>query len=89
MSRVALMSSRFYFHLNNGEDMIRDEDGVLVSDVDAALIAAMEVIQELRAEDAVSAAEWHGWRLEIMDEASKVIESLSLDDPLSTKSRRH
>ena len=86
MSRFDLMHSRFYFHLNNGEDVIRDEDGILVSDIDAALIAAMEVIQELRAEDEVSAAEWQGWRLEITDE---VIESLSLDDPLSTKSLRH
>ena len=83
------MPSRFYFHLNNGEEVIRDEEGILVLDADAALIAAMEIIQELRAEDSVSAAEWEGWRLEITDEAGKVIESLSLDDPLSTTSRRH
>jgi hypothetical protein len=83
------MPSRFYFHLNNGEEVIRDEEGVLVLDADAALIAAMEIIQELRAEDSVSAAQWEGWRLEITDEAGKVIESLSLDDPLSTTSRRH
>jgi hypothetical protein len=89
MSRFVLMHSRFYFHLNNGDDVIRDEDGILVSDVDAALITAMEVIQELRAEDEVSAAEWQGWRLEITDEAGQVIESLSLDDPLSTKPLRH
>jgi hypothetical protein len=89
MSRFDLMHSRFYFHLNNGEDVIRDEEGILVSDIDAALIAAMEVIQELRAEDAVSAAEWQGWRLEITDEAGRVIESLSLDDPLTTKLLRH
>ena len=69
--------------------MIRDEEGILVLDADAALIAAMEIIQELRAEDSVSAAQWEGWRLEITDEAGKVIESLSLDDPLSTTSRRH
>ncbi len=71
------MPSRFYFHLNNGEDVIRDEEGILVSDADAALIAAMEVIQELRAQDAVSAAEWQGWTLEITDEAGRIIESLS------------
>ena len=89
MSRFDLMHPRFYFHLNNGEDMIRDEDGILVSDADAALIAAMEVIQDFRAEDAVSAAEWQGWRLEITNEAGRVIESLSLDDPPSTKLLRH
>jgi hypothetical protein len=37
----------------------------------------------------VSAAEWQGWKLEITDEAGQVIESLSLDDPLSTKPLRH
>jgi glyoxylate carboligase len=89
MSRFHLMPSRFYFHLNNGEDVIRDEEGILVSDADAALIAAMEVIQELRAQDAMSAAEWQGWRLEITDEAGRVIQSLSLDDPLSAKRLRH
>ena len=89
MSRFHLMPSRFYFHLNNGEDVIRDEEGILVSDADAALIAAMEVIQELRAEDAVSATEWQGWRLEITNEAGRIIESFSLDDPLSTKALRH
>jgi hypothetical protein len=89
MSRFDLMHSRFYFHLNNGEDVIHDEEGVLVLDADAALIAAMAVIQELRAEDAMSAAEWQGWRLEITDEVGRVIESLSLDDPLSTKLLRH
>ncbi len=83
------MLSRFHVHLNNGEDVIRDEEGILVSDIDAALIAAMEVIQELRAEDAVSAAEWQGWRLDITDEAGRVIESLSLDHPLTTKLLRH
>jgi hypothetical protein len=89
MSRFDLMHFRFYFHLKNGDDVICDEDGILVSDIDAALIAAMEVIQELRDEDSVSAAEWQGWELEITDEAGRVIESLSLDDPLSTKPLRH
>jgi hypothetical protein len=79
----------FYFHLNNGEDVIHDEESVLVSNADAALIAAMAVIQEFRAEDTMSAAEWQGWRLEMTDEAGRVIESLSLDDTLTTKLLRH
>ena len=89
MRRFDLRHFCFYFHLNNGEDVIHDEEGVLVSDADAALIAAMAVIQELRAEDAMSAAEWQGWRLEITDEPGRVIESLSLDDTLTTKLLRH
>jgi len=83
------MSSRYFFNLTDGEDMIRDEEGILVSDVQAALVSALEVIRELRAEDPSAAAEWKGWRLEILDEAGQVIESVSLDDPYSKNSSRH
>lgn len=83
------MSSRFFFNLTNGEDIIRDEDGVLVTDIHAAVIYAMEVVQELQAEDPFSAAEWQGWRLDITDETGRVIESLSLNDPYPRNSPRH
>lgn len=84
-----LMQCRFYFHLTNGEDVIHDEGGVQVSDLQAALTAAMEVIQELKAEDPTSTDEWQGWRLEITDEAGRVVESLALNDPLSAHCSRH
>jgi hypothetical protein len=83
------MSSRYYFNLTDGEVVIRDEEGILVSDVQAALVSALEVVRELRAEDPSVAAEWQGWRLEIVDEAGRVIESLSLDDPHSKNASRH
>lgn len=75
------MSSHFFFNLTNGEDIIRDDEGILVTDIRAALISAMEVIRELRAERPCSTAEWQGWKLEIVDEGGRVIESLSLNDP--------
>jgi hypothetical protein len=84
-----LMQCRFYFHLTNGEDVIHDEGGIQVSDLQAALTAAMEVIQELKAEDPTSTEEWQGWRLEITDEAGRVVESLALNDPLSAHCSRH
>jgi hypothetical protein len=83
------MRSRFYFHLTNGEDVIHDEEGVQVYDLRAALTAAMEVIQELRAEDGSLTEEWQGWRMEITDEARRVMESLALNDPLSAHCSRH
>jgi hypothetical protein len=82
------MPTRFYFNLTDGEEVIRDEESILVSDVQAALEPAMEVIREIRAEDLL-AAECQGWRLEIVDEAGRVIESLSLDDPLTKNASRH
>ncbi|WP_414471507.1 DUF6894 family protein [Microvirga sp. M2] len=69
--------------------MIRDEEGVLVTDLQVAVIYAMEVVQELRAEDPTSVAEWQGWRLDITDDTGRVIESLALDDPRSRKTSRH
>ena len=83
------MSSRFFFNLTNGEDMIYDEEGVLVTDLQAAVIYALEVVQELRAEDPFSATEWQGWRLDITDDTGRVIESLALNDPCSRNTSRH
>jgi hypothetical protein len=83
------MSSRFFFNLTNGEDVICDDDGILVSDIHAALIYAMEVIRELQAEDPSTAAEWKGWRLDITDDTGRVVESLSLGDSHSANGSRH
>jgi hypothetical protein len=83
------MHSRFYFHLTNGEDVIGDEVGAPAADVHAAVSYALEAIEQLRAEDPSAAAEWFGWRLEIIDEAGRIMETLSLDDPRSKTSLRH
>ena len=78
------MYSRFYFNLTNGEDVICDDVGTLVSDIYAALTYALEVLEELRTEDPSAEADWRAWRVEITDHAGQVLESLSLDEPLST-----
>jgi hypothetical protein len=46
------MPSRYYFNLTNGDEVIRDEDGIEAPDVRTALIHAYEAIAELRQEDA-------------------------------------
>jgi hypothetical protein len=83
------MHSRFYFHLTNGEDVIGDEVGALAADIHAAVSYALDAIEQLRTEDPSAVAEWLGWKLEITDEAGRIIETLSLDDPLSKTSLRH
>ncbi len=70
---------RYYFNLTNGEEWIRDEEGIEVSSTESALIAAMEMIEELRAEDPSSASEWQGWRLEIVDSAGRMVHTMPLD----------
>jgi uncharacterized protein DUF6894 len=70
---------RYYFNLTNGEVVIRDEEGTEVPSIESALISAMEMIEELRAEDPFSADEWQGWRLEIMDSSGRMVHSMPLD----------
>jgi hypothetical protein len=64
------MSSRYHFNLANGEDVIRDEDGIALSDIHAALLYAMKAIKELRAEVPSSETEWGvgGWRSPTLQE---------------------
>ena len=72
-------AGRYYFNLTNGEVVIRDEEGTEVSSMESALVSAMEMIEELRAEDPFSADEWKGWRLEIIDASGQMVHSMPLD----------
>jgi hypothetical protein len=70
---------RYYFHLTNDEALIRDEEGTEVSSMQSALISAMEMIEELRAENPSEADEWQGWRLEIVDAYGRTVYTMPLD----------
>lgn len=70
---------RYYFNLTDGETMIRDEEGIVASSIQAAVVSAMEAVEELRAQDPSSSDEWHGWRLEIVDASGQAVQSLPLD----------
>ena len=72
-------AGRYYFHLTNGEAVIRDEEGTEVSSMHTALISAMEMVEELRAEDPSAADEWQGWRLEIVDASGRTVHTMALD----------
>ncbi|QFU16710.1 DUF6894 family protein [Microvirga thermotolerans] len=74
---------RYYFHLTNGHDAIRDEEGTEVSDPQAALSSAMEAIEELRASDPSYSQDWVGWRLEVVDSSGRLVQSLPLVDSAS------
>ena len=83
------MASRYYFNLTDGDEVIRDEDGLEVPDVRMALIHAFEAIEELRHEDASPSSEWHGWRLDIVDGSGNLIQSLPLDRAAPDPSFHH
>jgi hypothetical protein len=73
------VSARYYFNLTNGETMIRDEEGIAASSLQAAVISAMEAVEELRAQDPSNSDEWQGWRLEIVDASGQAVQTIPLD----------
>jgi hypothetical protein len=71
--------TRYYFNLTDGEIMIRDEEGIEMASIQAAVLSAMEVVEELRAQDPSHSAEWQGWRLEIVDTFGRAVQTIPLD----------
>jgi hypothetical protein len=78
---ILIRPRRYYFDLTNGTDLIRDEDGLELANIDAALAFACEAIEELRKETASASSEWWGWRLEISDHSAGRVHSISLAEP--------
>ncbi len=71
--------ARYYFNLTDGATMIRDEEGILACSLQAAVVSAMEAVEELRAQDPSHADEWRGWRLEIVDASRQAVQTIPLD----------
>jgi hypothetical protein len=71
--------TRYYFNLTDGDDMIRDEEGIEASSIRAAVVSAIEAVEELRAQAPASSDEWRGWRLEIVDALGRAVQVLPLD----------
>jgi hypothetical protein len=73
---------RCYFHFVNGNETVRYDRGVEVSDIVAVQHLAQHAIHELRAEADRVNEEWRGWRLNVVDLSGGVLLSISLDLPL-------
>ena len=73
------VSARYYFNLTDGDAMIRDEEGIEASSIQAAVVSAMEAVEELRAQDPLNSDEWQGWRLEIVDAEGRAVHAIPLD----------
>lgn len=71
--------ARYYFNLTDGNTMIRDEEGIEAASIQAAVVAAMEAVEELRAQDPLNSDEWQGWRLEIVDASGQAVQTIPLD----------
>ena len=72
-------SLRCFFHLINGDEVLRDETGVEVESATEARTEALKVIDELRREDRRIQQSWNGWRLRIVDETDRVLATIRLN----------
>jgi hypothetical protein len=70
---------RCYFHLVNSHEIIEDDTGVEVLDLDKAHAFALEAIEDLRAEAIQLGASWQDWRLDVVDPSGNVLLSIPLD----------
>jgi hypothetical protein len=73
---------RCYLHLVNGQESILDETVLEISDIEEAHTHALQALQELMEMRWIMDEDWLHWRLNVVDEASEVLLSLSLDKPL-------
>jgi hypothetical protein len=73
------ISARQFFDLTDGESMIRDEEGIMASSLQAATVSALETVEELRALDPLHADEWQGWWPEIVDASGQAVQTIPLD----------
>ena len=69
---------RCFFHLVNGHDTLLDDTGVEVPSLEVAKAHARTAIGELQQEDDGAAADWRGWRLDIVCPKGSLLHSLPL-----------
>jgi hypothetical protein len=71
-------SMRCFFHLVNGAEIILDDTGIEVSNLESAKAQAWEAIKELRREADDEAQDWGGWHLNIICPEGSLLASLPL-----------
>jgi hypothetical protein len=71
---------RFFFHFIFDGEVIRDEEGVMLSTEDGVLICAAQALEELRQEGFFAAGGWQEGQIEVADCAGQTILSFPLGD---------
>lgn len=69
---------RCFFHLVNGHEIIPDDTGVEVPDLETAKAEAQQAISELRQEYGGTTEDWVGWRLDIVCPEGTLLHSFPL-----------
>ncbi len=65
------MTARYYFHLVDSHDVIRDHFGALAIDLVEAHRAAAEIVEEFKIEQAHRYHDWHDWKLVVTDDSAQ------------------
>ena len=65
---------RYFFHLCKGEEIIRDEVGVEVSEFDRLHEAFVQIIREME----LTKSELRGWEVQVVDEGGTVAATFRL-----------
>jgi hypothetical protein len=74
---------RCYFHLVNSHEVIPDDTGIEVSDLEAMQLFAQQAIEDMRSEVMELGESWHDWRLEVVCPAGHVLLSVPLEPTLN------
>ena len=70
---------RCYFYLTNGDETIRDDHGIEVSDRESARRLAVEAIVEYRAAHPQRVADGDGWTVVAVDASGAILFTFPLD----------
>ena len=72
-----------YFNLVSAHQVIPDDEGVEVGDLNRARTLALEVVAEMLQDGEAQIADWRGWQLEATSGSGAVLFILCLDALLS------
>ena len=67
----AVMAARYYFHLVDSHNVIRDDLGALAIDLADAHRAAAEIVEEFKIEQAHRYHDWQDWILVVTDDSAE------------------
>ena len=73
------MPSQYFFNLTDGSQVIRDDEGLQLADMNVAVAYAIKAIKELRAEAPSPSQDWLGWRMEITNGTGEVVWVIPLE----------
>jgi hypothetical protein len=79
-SLEAATVKRYYFHLVDGHNTIRDRDGIDVADLAEACAETIETVYEFRRDHSATAPDWTNWQTEVTDASGAIALTLNLSD---------